>query len=368
MLREREEIAQSIREDSYQRRIAEALDGALARAEEQVLDLTTSRYVIFSDLHRGTRDRADDFRRAERAYNAALARYFRMDYTLVVLGDAEELWEERPAPVLKTYEHSLALEAGFHKKGRYLRFWGNHDDLWQAEEEVARYLRSHFGDSPLEVRECLKFSVLDDDKGELGKLFVVHGHQGTDASDRWSGYARLPVRYLWRPFQRLTGYSLNTPAKDWMLREKHNIAMYTWAEKQMKLILIAGHTHRPVFESQTRSAQVRQELDAVEAQLAETPDDQKLRTQTADLAAELEWVRAQEEDQRPGREGGVEAATPMVKPCYFNTGCCCYADGDITGIELEGGKIRLVRWPNDEERPRPQTLAEASLSSVLDRC
>jgi hypothetical protein len=74
MLRERDNIAQSIREDGYQRRISEALDVALARAEEEVLDLTISRYVIFSDQHRGTCDRADDFRHAERAYNAALAR------------------------------------------------------------------------------------------------------------------------------------------------------------------------------------------------------------------------------------------------------------------------------------------------------
>jgi len=145
--------------------------------------------------------------------------------------------------------------------------------------------------------------------------------------------------------------------------------MYAWAEKQTRLVLIAGHTHRPVFESQTRSAQVKKELDAVEAQLAENPDDQKLRERAVDLASELEWVRAQEEDQRPGWEGRAEAAaTSMSKPCYFNTGCCCFADGDITGIELEGGEIRLVRWPDDEDRPRPQTLAEAPLDSVLARC
>lgn len=380
MLREREEIARAIRDEGYQGRVSEALDDALARAEEERLDLARGRCIIFSDQHRGTRNRADDFRRSERAYNTALARYFRMGYTLIVLGDAEELWEERPAPVLEMYEHSLALEAEFHKKGRYLRFWGNHDDEWRTERSTKSHLQPLFGDLELKVRECLKIPVVEDGQ-ELGRLFLVHGHQGTDASDRWSRYSRLVVRYIWRPFQRATGYSPNTPAKDWVLREKHNIAMYTWAAEQTKLVLIAGHTHRPVFESQSHSAQIKERLDvvetqleAIEVQIAATPDDEELRKlagelreEVGDLAAELEWVRAQE-DQKPGLEGGLEGITPMTKPCYFNTGCCCFADGDITGIEIDRGEIRLVRWPNDEEQPRPRYLAEASLRNVFARC
>lgn len=55
------------------------------------LDLSSDRYIIFSDLHKGARNRADDFRRTERAYNAALAYYFEMGYTLVVLGDARDV-------------------------------------------------------------------------------------------------------------------------------------------------------------------------------------------------------------------------------------------------------------------------------------
>jgi len=91
----------NILDEDYQRRIRVGLDTALARAEEKFppLDLARDRYIIFSDHHRGTRNRADDFRRSERAYNAALARYLRTGYTLIILGDAEELWEERAAPL-----------------------------------------------------------------------------------------------------------------------------------------------------------------------------------------------------------------------------------------------------------------------------
>jgi hypothetical protein len=31
-------------------------------------------------------------------------------------------------------------------------------------------------------------------------------------------------------------------------------------------------------------------------------------------------------------------------PVYFNAGSCAFDDGDITGIELEDGVLRLVKW------------------------
>jgi hypothetical protein len=34
----------------------------------------------------------------------------------------------------------------------------------------------------------------------------------------------------------------------------------------------------------------------------------------------------------------------VMLPTYFNSGCCCYSDGDITGIEIADEKIRLIRW------------------------
>jgi UDP-2,3-diacylglucosamine pyrophosphatase LpxH len=310
------------------------------------------------------RNGADDFRRSERAYNAALAYYFRMGHTLVVLGDVEELWEERPAPVLETYRRTLELEVRFHRRQRYFRLWGNHDDEWQFEDRVRRHLAPRYGDPELKVRESLSISVMDGPQ-KLGTLFLAHGHQWTATSDRWATVSKFFVRYFWRPIQRLTHFSFNTPAKDWRLRERHNIAMYSWAEKQDKLVLIAGHTHRPVFKSQSHAAQIMEELDGVEDQLQVSPDDKALREKASALAAELEWVRAQQ-NQAPGAEG--ERVIAMTKPCYFNTGCCAFIDGDITGIEIADGEIRLVRWPDDEEEPRPLILAKASLKDVFAAC
>jgi predicted phosphodiesterase len=344
----RSELKKGLQDSGYRRRVAEALDRAWQRAldgEKSITldtDLASARYVIFSDQHKGVRNGADDFLCCERAYNAALAYYFAAGHTLIELGDVEELWEERPAAVLDRYKHTLELTAKFHQAGRYLRVYGNHDDNWSFEDQVAGLLRPVYGDD-LEVYESIR--LLDH---KLGTLWLTHGHQGTVNSDRFSRLSRIPTRFLWRPLQRLFKFSLNSPATDWVLREKHNIALYSWAASKPNLVLVAGHTHRPVFRAKTLAAQIEEELKAVGPH-----EIQRI----AELSAELEWVRAQDQKES-GPEGAV---VPLESPSYFNTGCCCFVDGDITGVEIADGEIRLIRWPDDDDRPRPQLLRGARL-------
>jgi hypothetical protein len=61
----------------------------------------------------------------------------------------------------------------------------------------------------------------------------------------------------------------------------------------------------------------------------------------------------------------VELLAAPLKPCYFNTGCCCYPDGDVTGLEVSSGTLKLVRWPNDDDEPKPQILAEVPVATVF---
>ena len=351
------------------RTISAALDAVLRRALQQeqeegqrVLDINSARLVIFSDHHKGRRDDADDFRLCERAYNAALAYYDRLGYTLAVLGDVEELWKEWPETVLKEYQHTLELERKFHQDRRYLRFWGNHDDAWRHPDLVKQRLVPALGDLPIKVYETLLLHVQDGEE-MLGRILLVHGHQGTFDSDRIAPLSKFAARYLWRPVQRLFKIRLNTPAKDFVLRNAHEGAMYSWSCEQQKLVLIAGHTHRPVFKSESQEDVARRSLQEAEARFLKHPSNRRARQQIAELAAELEWILAQNQLSPKN--------LPMIefkKPSYFNTGCCAFLDGDVTGVEFSDGEIRLVRWPDDEDHPSPKVLANAKLRDVFAAC
>jgi hypothetical protein len=57
--------------------------------------------------------------------------------------------------------------------------------------------------------------------------------------------------------------------------------------------------------------------------------------------------------------------TIKTRPSYFNTGCCRFADGDITGIELAGGWIRLIKWDADLESRAPVVLEQMAFREVF---
>jgi hypothetical protein len=336
--------------DEYKRAIGRGLTRALAGADVEVLDLQQRAVAIFSDHHKGARDGADDFQRCERAYNAALGYYLDRGHRLLVLGDAEELWECHPEEVLTAYPRTLELEAEFHKHGRYERFWGNHDDQWRHPGQVKKHLGPIFPE--LQVREALRLRVINDGT-ELGVLFLVHGHQGTLDSDRLAWLSRLVVRYAWRPLQRRLNVRSTSPAVDWVLREAHDRAMFEWARRQRSLVLVAGHTHRPVFGVS------QPQPDLVSLETAD-PEAAAAATHSAERRAENEWNRAEE------RRVNAQRPEPMVPPCYFNTGCCSFGDGDVTGLEIADGQIRLVRWPNESGHPLPTILACEKLSRIFE--
>ena len=55
----------------------------------------------------------------------------------------------------------------------------------------------------------------------------------------------------------------------------------------------------------------------------------------------------------------------LIKPSYFNTGCCCFNDGDITGIEIENGYIRLIKWHEEDKTVSRKILEEKLLEDLL---
>ncbi len=343
----------------YQKNVAKALDRIYDAdaTEEQEVDLDTARIVVFSDHHKGARDGADDFLRCERAYAAALGYYLEEGFRLFVLGDVEELWECSPEEVIKEYRDNLELEAQFHRAGRYERFWGNHDDQWRDSKEVAKHLGEKLFPG-LRVRQALKLRVVQGGK-RVGLLFFVHGHQGTLDSDRFAWFSRGFVRHVWRPAQRRLKMASTTPSRDFKLRARHDAAMFGWARNHPdKPVIISGHTHRPVFwDSRPPAPEVSvQEHEAkLEERRVAGADEHEL----AKLHARIEFMKAEAREKGP-------PPIEIKPPCYFNTGCCSFGDGDVTGIEIADGHIRLVRWPDDDDEPMWKLLVAEPLDQVLE--
>jgi hypothetical protein len=344
----------------YESRKRRGLERLLERivSRERRLDLDVDRWVIFSDHHRGQRDGADDFRRCEAAYNAALGYYFEAGHRLLLLGDVEELWESTPSSVLGSYTYTLDLEAQFFEDDRYDRYWGNHDDEWESRGCVKDHFNALY--PGLDIKEGDAFRVTSAGE-ELGTLFLVHGHQGSHTSDRFRTATRFAIRNAWRPVQRFIRKPSTTPARNFILRNRHDRAIYAWASSQQRMVVIAGHTHRPVFMGSSHQSRMEEQLERLFAEAKAGIDSPADLLRVAELRAELEWVRVHGEDP----PGSAERATEPVKPCYFNTGCCSFGDGSISGIEISDGRIKLIRWPDERGVPKPRVLASADLRNEV---
>jgi UDP-2,3-diacylglucosamine pyrophosphatase LpxH len=342
----------------YRQAIARGLSAALERAKPIDWDVNQMRLVVFSDLHRGQRNHADDFRHCERNYARAMEFYFDEGYTLMVLGDSEELWEGWPKKVVKAYKESIALEAKFHKASsdRYIKVWGNHDDLWRHVSRVTKHLAPIFGELP--IPEALDVTVYRTGE-KIGRIFFVHGHQGSPGSDKWGGVSRHFVRWVWRPIQRLFKVSLTTPAKDFEIQGKHDRAMFEWAAARNDLVLIAGHTHNPVFVSRPHVETLERLADDFEKPTVK-PSSRRQIEQKEHIKDQIEWAKKESAKAEPeGAVGGRD------RPCYFNTGCGSFSNGDVTGIEFVHGEIRLVRWSTDLDDPEDRVLEARDLDGVF---
>ena len=127
--------------------------------------------------------------------------------------------------------------------------------------------------------------------------------------------------------------------------------MYRWASKHRKLIFIAGHTHRPVWSSLTHLEQLYMELYALRLRKEEIGEE-KYQDQ---LKSQLHKI-----NKRIIKEPPVDEIR-RTAPCYFNTGCCRFSDGDITGIEITGETISLVKWDR-----KTQTRTELASMPLAD--
>jgi predicted phosphodiesterase len=303
-----------------------------------------ARFIIFSDQHKGAKNGSDDFMLAEPNYIAALNYYLEQHFHFISLGDEEELWENTIWQVNSKNKDSIALQKEFQQKSSYTKIFGNHDIFWNNDPFAGLYLTKLY-DKTLKIYEAVLLKIKMGEE-EL-PVFLTHGHQGDGQSDS-NPFSAWFVGRIWAPLQTYLNINLNVPAANNELKTAHNLFMYEWSKQGNNPVLITGHTHQPVFASLTHLERLYKKLD-------------KAKTNNDEAAIEL---LNKEIIFRQNEYDFVVGNYATVKPYYFNSGCCCFVDGDITGIEIADGNIRLIKWHKENDMSKRIVLEEMLLRDL----
>jgi UDP-2,3-diacylglucosamine pyrophosphatase LpxH len=308
-------------------------------------DSTRDKFIIFSDQHKGAGDGADDFLLCAPNYLAALDYYFDNGYLYIALGDCEELWENTLTAVKSKQKATFEKEKLFADADRFIKIFGNHDLYWQNDPFGSLQLKEIFGKN-IPIYEGVLLKTTSD--AYPVNILCTHGHQGDMVSDgNW--FSKFFISRIWAPLQSLLRINPNTPAYDAQLKTLHNSLMYEWSAAQKNLFLITGHTHQPVFESLTHIERLYRQL-----LFARKVNDQGM---IETLEKDITFRRFAFDN--------ISADYLKMLPTYFNSGCCCFSDGDITGIEIEKDCLRLIKWHNKDGVPQRMILEESPLSELI---
>jgi predicted phosphodiesterase len=234
-------------------------------------------------------------------YRCALGHYLENGFTYVELGDAEELWEnDNFDQIYITHTSVYELLAKFHdpdpEKTRYLKVWGNHDLYWKDNKAVYRTLFPG-----IEIHEGI---ILNN------SILLIHGHQAdTKCCGELAVVSKFFVHNFWPDLQRVGIKDPTRAALNPGLCNEVDKRLHEWANRNDQGIaaIIAGHTHRAVFEN----------LSLTEQRYLES----KVRTDGVKI------------NHQPDES-------------YYNTGSCVHPLC-ITGIEItfeNSPLLRLVKW------------------------
>lgn len=218
---------------SYTKRLDRAFENA------PVLPVNKdTKYVFFSDCHRGIGDNNDNFQKNGNNYFAALQYYYQYGYTYIEAGDGDELWENRRLEQIAEIHSNVFWQLSlYHMAGRLYMLYGNHD-------MVKRRLKSFEGDIPFYEGVILKSET------EFPDIYVTHGHQADTFNSVFWRLSRFLVRYLWTPVEYFGVLDPTSAAKNNTKKEKIEDKLTTYA-KNKGCILLTGHTHRPMLGNKT---------------------------------------------------------------------------------------------------------------------
>ncbi len=214
---------------SYTKRLDDAFENA------PILPVTqNTKYVFFSDCHRGIGNNNDNFLKNVNCYFAALQYYYQHDFYYIEVGDGDELWENCKLNQIIEIHNDIFLQLSmFHKLGRLYMLYGNHDIVKKDQETL-------FCD--FKVYEGLIFKP----ENQSTNLHVTHGHQADFFNSVLWRLAKFLVKHLWTPLEKLGFSDPTSAAKNNTKKEKIEKRFVEYAKKS-GCLLLAGHTHRPTL-------------------------------------------------------------------------------------------------------------------------
>lgn len=226
---------------SYKKRLERAFTKA------PFLPLTkNTKYVFFSDCHRGIGNTNDNFLPNSNNYYAALQYYYQYGFCYIEAGDGDELWENRRLlQIIEIHEDIFAQLCQFHKAGRLYMLYGNHDmqkkKCGPLFEEFPCYegiiLKAEF---PIQNQQNPM------DNNPFRGLYITHGHQADLLNSVFWRLSRFLVRYLWTPLERFGVLDPTSAAKNNIKKDKLEKKYIAYA-KEENCLLLTGHTHRPTL-------------------------------------------------------------------------------------------------------------------------
>lgn len=223
-----------------------------------------SKYVLFSDCHRGGGNANDNFAKNQALYVAALQYYLKNQYTYIEIGDGDELWENHElTPIIEAHVNVFQLLSLFHCRNRLYLLYGNHDIVKKDNRYTSGCCSTYpcccdtnpqLENQPLfpdiKVYEGL---ILESTASQNApNIYLTHGHQVDLLNSSFWRLTRLLVRYIWQPLEHFGVLDPTSAAKNNTRKRKTEERLHHFA-KQKNIILIAGHTHRPLLSEEDLS-------------------------------------------------------------------------------------------------------------------
>lgn len=199
------------------------VERAYERSEK--LPLTRfSRYVLFSDCHRGAGTNNDNFLKNQHLFQAAAEYYYKNGFHYIELGDCEELWENRSVELIRnSHTEVYELFGCFQKAGRISRIIGNHDVV---------------------LRKELPEGIILENREGGRNMLLIHGHQADFFNYVCWRAARFMVRYFWKGLELAGVHDPTSAARNYKKAKKSEACLIRYA-KENGIYLVGGHTHRP---------------------------------------------------------------------------------------------------------------------------